>query len=162
MWFYKLLFFIARASVISLRLRQVPECIQETFCDARYQPNVFLHANFILCKKLCCLGTFSCRWKHYLGLKMPAKSKFYLDPWFCRDCVAVWQYMWLACDLCDAQLTEFPHMHAHIVDRPYLVCENGVFRSHKKFLRSQNHISIWHPPNRDHIWNIIWVKKFLN
>ena len=46
---------------------------------------------------------------------MPAKSKFYSDPWFHWDCMTVWQCMWLACDLCDAQLTEFPHIHAHIV-----------------------------------------------
>jgi len=91
------------------------ECIWETFCDARYQPNVFLHANFISCKKLCCSGMFSRRWKHYLGLKMPAKSKFYLDPQFRWDCVTVWQCMWLTCDLCDAQLMEFPHVHAYIV-----------------------------------------------
>ena len=91
------------------------ECVRETFCDVRYQPNVFLSANFISCKKLCCSGTFSRRWKHHLGLKTPAKSKFYSDPRFHRDCVTVWQCVWLACDLCDAQLTEFPHVHAHIV-----------------------------------------------
>ena len=84
------------------------------------------------------------------------------------------EIVWLCDSACDSHVTCVMHnswnflmcMHtlwqATWKGKLYLVCENGVFGSRKKFLRSQNCISIWHPPNRDHIRNIIWVKKFPN
>jgi hypothetical protein len=43
--------------------------------------------NSVLCEKVCCSGTFSHAWKHYLVQITPANLRFYLDPQFHQDCI---------------------------------------------------------------------------
>ena len=148
-----------------------------TFFQCEIPAKSFFRPNIISCEKLCCLVMFPRAWKRYLGLITPANPKYDLDSWFHWDCVTVWRRVWLACDLCDATLTYINgissragtscvmcyHVHTHIrKEFIYLVHENEVFGKHKKILRPQNHISIWHPPRLRSRTNIIWPKKLPN
>ena len=72
----------------------------------------FFRPNIILCEKLCCLVMFSHAWKCYLGLIMPANTKYDLDPWFRQDCMTVWRHVWLV------------WCNTHIHQQNFLMCRD--------------------------------------